>query len=712
MSDQESPATPERTNPFPGLRPFEPEEAHLFFGREGQSDELLRRLRQTRFLAVVGTSGSGKSSLVRAGLLPALHGGYMVNEGSAWQIALMRPGNDPIGNLAQHLQGPAQTTQTKEDEPNSTSHEERGMKQAILEATLHRSARGLVEATKQLQLGPYENLLVVVDQFEELFRFQQDIKGGKEEAAAFVKLLLEATAQREVPIFVVITMRSDYLGDCAQFRDLPEALNDGQYLIPRMTRDQRQVSMTGPAAVGGGEMNPWLVQRLLNDLGDDPDQLPVLQHALMRTWDHREQQSHNGVQMDVKDYEAVGELTEALSRHADEAYLGLPDERSQIIAKRIFQCLTERGPDNREIRRPMTVERIRKVVGATFEEVIAIVERFRSPDRSFLIPPRPQPLNKDSLIDIAHESLIRQWDRLRSLVSQEAESRALYQRLVEAAIRHQEGQGGLWRDPELSLAVKWQEEQKPNSDWAELYGGKFREVQTFLEKSQDELKVELGKKARAKLLFALFIIVTLGLVMFSWALYDKNQLLKDIEMQKVQLEEALQKSIRSFADAESARREAEEERARAKIAIEATKVAKAQAEKEKLAASLKGEDLERILGTSVPIGDLENVEFISELTKSLQRFEKAFSARDFLALQGLTEMSSSRQRLVKNLFATYSTIELKTQPFEINNKYVLVKANIIRLIRPNGEIVHPRPFISEMILQIPKKPLGWGKINW
>jgi len=253
----------------------------------------------------------------------------MVNEGSAWRIALMRPGNDPIGNLAQHLQAAAQSSQSPEDEPNHTPNEERDMKHAILEATLHRSARGLVEAAKQLQLEKHENLLVVVDQFEELFRFQKDIKGGKEEAAAFVKLLLEATAQRDVPIFVIITMRSDFLGDCAQFRDLPEALNDGQYLIPWMTRDQRHASMTGPAAVGGGEMTPRLVQRLLNDLGDDPDQLPVLQHALMRTWDHREEQSHNGVRMDVEDYEAVGQLTGALSWHADEAYLGLPDERSQ-----------------------------------------------------------------------------------------------------------------------------------------------------------------------------------------------------------------------------------------------------------------------------------------------------------------------------------------------------------------------------------------------
>ncbi|HWS54584.1 MAG TPA: hypothetical protein VN228_10670, partial [Pyrinomonadaceae bacterium] len=97
------PESGERFNPFPGLRPFETEEYHLFFGREGQSDELLARLSRTRFLAVVGTSGSGKSSLVRAGLLPALYGGLMAGTGSAWRIAVTRPGHDPLGKLAREL---------------------------------------------------------------------------------------------------------------------------------------------------------------------------------------------------------------------------------------------------------------------------------------------------------------------------------------------------------------------------------------------------------------------------------------------------------------------------------------------------------------------------------------------------------------------------------------------------------------------------------
>ncbi len=485
-----TPTTTECTNPFPGLRPFEVDEAHLFFGREGQSDELLRRLEKTRFLAVVGTSGSGKSSLVRAGLLPALHSGYMMNEGSAWNIALMRPESDPIGNLARRLQALALTTDNSESKPTSTLDEERDMKKAILEATLHRSARGLIEATKQLQLDPHENLLVVVDQFEELFRFQQDIKGSNKDAAAFVKLLLEATVQREVPIFVVITMRSDFLGDCAQFRDLPEALNNGQYIIPRMTRDQRQASMTGPAVVGGGAMTPRLVQRLLNDLGEDPDQLPILQHFLMRLWDHWSSSVTNGKSMDMEDFTVVGELDHALSRHADETYNSLPDQRSKKLAEKLFKNLTEKDSESRGIRRPTSFGNICKLSGAGAAELGEIVKFFSEKGRSFIMAPPIKDITDDTLLDISHESLIRVWPRLRAWIEEESSSLREYRRLREVVkewIDSGKKQDFLYRSIRLSQIKGLVNREEPNLDSTES---------EFLAASE---KLEEQSKSKARL---------------------------------------------------------------------------------------------------------------------------------------------------------------------------------------------------------------------
>ena len=157
----------------------------------------------------------------------------------------------------------------------------------IVDTTLRMSKLGLIDIYDQAQLGEDINLLVVVDQFEELFRYQQlaaeqqeTVYDVSEEATAFVNLLLEASNQRAHPIYVVLTMRSDFLGDCAQFPGLAEAINMGQYLVPRMTRDERRAAISGPVGVGGAEISPVLLTRLINDVGDNPDQLSILQHAL------------------------------------------------------------------------------------------------------------------------------------------------------------------------------------------------------------------------------------------------------------------------------------------------------------------------------------------------------------------------------------------------------------------------------------------------
>ena len=279
-------------NPFPGLRAFEEEEDILFFGREKQVDELLKKLRTQRFLTVIGSSGSGKSSLVKSGLLPSLHSGFMSGAGSNWRICSLRPGVNPIGNLARALSQNGILY-------NYESNADEQMYSSINESVLRRSNFGLIDAFKQSGIDPKNNLLILVDQFEELFRFikfEKDAKEGKRDSVAFINLLLKATEQKELPIYVVFTMRSDFLGDCTEFRGLPEAINEGQYLVPRMTREERRDAIVGPVGVGGARISPRLLNQLLNDVGDNPDQLPILQHALMRTWDEFKKITLNRIQ--------------------------------------------------------------------------------------------------------------------------------------------------------------------------------------------------------------------------------------------------------------------------------------------------------------------------------------------------------------------------------------------------------------------------------
>ncbi|MET0625245.1 MAG: tetratricopeptide repeat protein, partial [Pyrinomonadaceae bacterium] len=459
-------------------RPFETDEYRLFFGREGQADALVERLERSRFLAVVGTSGSGKSSLVRAGLLPALRGGMMAGAGAGWRVAVTRPGHDPVGNLARAL---------AEDGVLSEAGAGLGLaeREAVVEATLRGGSLGLFETAARARLG--HKLLVVVDQFEELFRFRAARAAAgatDDDASAFVKLLLEAARQRELPVYVVLTMRSDFLGDCAQFQGLPEAINDGQYLIPRMTRDERRFAITGPARVARGRMSEPLVNRLLNDVGDNPDQLPILQHALMRTWDYWSARRRDGEPVGLEHYEAVGTMSDALSRHADEAWDELTDERSRQVAEALFKSLTERGTDNREIRRPTRLGEICEVAGATPEEVAAVVEVFRGEGRSFLMPPAGVALTPETVVDISHESLIRNWTRLQAWVRDEAEAARIYRRLAEAAVANRAGESGLLDDVTLAWVERWRERYRPNRAWGVRYHPEYDAAMAYLEESR------------------------------------------------------------------------------------------------------------------------------------------------------------------------------------------------------------------------------------
>jgi len=550
-----------RFNPFPGLRTFEPDEDHLFFGREQQTDELLRKLRTTRFLAILGKSGSGKSSLVRSGLIPTLYGGGMTRAGSRWRVAIMRPGEDPLGNLATALAMPDALGDALGDEELTRS---------FFDTTLRASNRGLVECIRQSRTPAADNVLVLVDQFEELFRYKRSRRVvGRDEAVAFVKLLLEARGS-EVPCYIAITMRSDFVGDCMEFGSLPEVVNDGIYLVPRMTREELRSAISGPVAVGGGTIAPRLVSRLLNDVGDDPDQLPILQHALMRTWDRWEEDHEQGEPLDLRHYEAIGMMQSALSRHAEECFAEL-DSRGQVIAEKLFKALTDKGTDSRGVRRPAPLSEVCLLTDSPIEDVAAVVDNFRKPGRSFLTPPFGVPLHANSILDISHESLMRIWGRLSQWAEEEAASGQLYLNVARAAQRHEEGAAALWRDPELQLALTWRDKAHPTEEWAGRYDPSFRRAMAFLDASRDARDRKVREKEsqrrqqlrRARALTAIFSVISLiMLALGAFALTQRNnalghQLRAEAEAARAEHEAQIARQERTKAMAEFARAERE-----------------------------------------------------------------------------------------------------------------------------------------------------------
>ncbi|WP_136810415.1 NACHT and WD repeat domain-containing protein [Desulfosediminicola flagellatus] len=510
----------ELKNPFPGLRPFEENETHLFFGRDKQILQLVERLRNTRFLAVIGSSGCGKSSLIRAGLFPSLRGqqespllrsglspstysDMIQGETVEWRPVVLRPGDSPIKSLAHGLS----RSGSIDDHWQDGQHD---IYTSIIETTLRHSSLGLQEVVDEARLPAKARLLILVDQFEELFRFR---KHGKEthisdDAKAFVQLLLHSINDSAGRIYVILTMRSDYLGQAAALSGLPEAISESQYLVPRLSRRELRSSITGPVESEGAEITPRLVTRLLNQLGDDQDQLPVLQHALMRLWDNWQQNYQGRGQLDIEHLQKDHTIGDLLGQHADEVYSRLISQERKDIAKKIFKVLTTTNADGEGIRRPVTLEMLVKITGHDEQDIVTVINNFRAKDCCFLMPPidTDSVLSKGHTIDISHESLMRKWTRLAAWVAEEEQCARDYRRILIAAQAWSENKGALWSSLDgraLGFAQAWKNENNPNAYWAMLYTvghnfslaeSDFAIVNSFLELSAAEREAAIRKK--------------------------------------------------------------------------------------------------------------------------------------------------------------------------------------------------------------------------
>lgn len=590
--------------PYPGLRSFHTDENHLFFGRERQLDELLRKLRSNRFLAVVGTAGSGKSSLVRAALTPKLEEGFTGQAGSQWRVALCRPGNGPMANLSKELSRSGVLHSDDMMDPNYPS---------VIEGMLRRGSLGIVEAFKQSDISRGENLMIVIDQFEELFRFAQKSPKNLEEAANFINLILNASRQKESPIYVMLTMRSGFIGSCTDFRGLPEAINDGQFLIPRMKTDEIKKAIIGPVRAMDADIEPELVNRITNDLGEEFDELGTLQHLLMRMWDQwlDAEGGDTSAKIDVKHYEAVGTFTGALSKHAEEIYLEMDSPEKKMRCERMFRALLERGSDGKATRRPQSIRELMNVLDVkNLADIRPIIYAFSQSGRLFLSAPEIADMDEESTVSIAHESLIHRWSRLSSWAEEEFLAEEQYLRLCSSATLFYEGKGSLLRDPELTLSLKWynpakydaehSERLEPTTVWAERYNTMFFEAIEYLKESEKErdrgmamLKADQDnrmKRARGivigSILFALLCVLLLAFAIAAGekarrsaklAYKNEQEAKKQTYLAERSKEEAARRAFEARQQAALAREEKAKAEQATQIAMKSDELARRQA---------------------------------------------------------------------------------------------------------------------------------------
>jgi energy-coupling factor transporter ATP-binding protein EcfA2 len=544
---REAAASPEC--PFPGLRAFDVEDNQYFYGRDQHLAELLDRFDNQHFLAVIGPSGSGKSSLVRAGLLPELQGGNLAGTSSHWRIGTCLPGDNPMLALATAVASIAH--------PGGTRPELLEKYANNVKLTLQRSSVGLLQAVGELGLADEESVLIVVDQFEELFTYRDKRQGAenwRDDTASFIDLLLEglrqgaghsgvvaARAQRQ--LYIVITMRTDFLEQCAEFRDLYDALNRGQFLVPRLNDEQQREAILGPLDAVGMTAQHAFVEKVLNDVRHARDELPVLQHALRRTWMQWKAapDANAPLEITLDHYLRAGGLEGALDRHAEDLFKRLATEDDRKLAQILFRRITRIDSANKRTRDPAELQAIAATAEVSYEKILPVIERFREPEARFLRPARGIPLVPSSKIDVSHEAVFRVWKRAVGWMNQEREAERLLLDLAEAASDYRE-KGEILSGVRLENAEKWRRDPFVHEAWAKRYGVELEPIDTLLAKSRSQ---------RSRQLF-----VKLGLLVTSVAFAITLLFYRELSTAKARAEASALEAKKAEAEAKGAEAEA------------------------------------------------------------------------------------------------------------------------------------------------------------
>lgn len=593
-----------RPNPFPGLRAFRPDEGHLFFGRMESTLKVVSKLKENRFVAVLGASGSGKSSLVLSGVIPALLK-ENAEEKKSWSYMVFKPSLNPVDHLAAELSA------------FSAGAGFAQLSEVSVAASLHNRTEGLTDVINRIRKNLRQQVVIVIDQFEEIFRFSPATTRGTlgDDATDFIDLIVNAMQKPDQGLYIIVTLRSEYVSECGRFHSLTNLMNSSSYLLPQIPVDQLAAVIEEPVKLSGGSIDRSLVKLILGDLEERPGHLPVLQHLMMRLWNQWSRLGDLSRPISISDYEAVGQLKGAISQHAGQALESL-DERHRYVCARLFRSITTRTDDGRELRRPERISTIAAQTGCLEREIIGVAEVFRSPEYSFLTPSKEIPLNGESILDLTHESIIRLWGTLRRWMDEEETSVKLYRQLASAAAQYQEGSGRLWTAPDLLLALRWREENNPTLAWAEKIDPAFERAMIFLRNSEEEYSIreEYGRKSdtqtikRSRLvasilgLLALMTLIALGAV---YSLRNRAERQKSIAIQMkdeaVALNDRLSDSLEILASA--VRTDAGGEEAGAGTADEMTRSAESRARSaeramdamasEKSAAMTRAEEVNR-----------------------------------------------------------------------------------------------------------------------
>ncbi|MCD4684999.1 MAG: protein kinase, partial [Anaerolineae bacterium] len=479
-------------NPYKGLRPFEEADAADFFGRDALVERLLARLAEpelyVRFLAVVGPSGSGKSSAVKAGLLPALRQGILPNS-DGWFISEFMPGGDPMKQLENALASVAVRRPGR-----------------LLEQ-LQADPRGLLWAAENILPGDDCDLLLVVDQFEELFA--ADVSEALR--VQFLDLILTAVSDPESRVRVIVTLRADFTDRPLLYPEFGELIRQRTEFVLALSSAELEQAVLQPARRVGAALEPELLAAVIADVRDEPGALPMLQYALTEVFEARE-----GQVMTLAAYRQIGGVLGALAMRAEAVFRQLTPHR-QTIARQVFLRLVTLGEGTEDTRRRARQTELASVVD-DYDELEAVLDEF---GKSRLLTSDRDPATREPTVEVAHEALIREWSSLRQWLDESRDDIRIQRKLAASCqewLDHDSAPGFLVREGRLVQFEVWAAETDIALTPHEF---EYLDISISARRARKAHEDLLERRARQRLWalvagMAVFLAVAIGLSFFAF----------------------------------------------------------------------------------------------------------------------------------------------------------------------------------------------------
>lgn len=507
------------TDILPGLLPFKPTQQSAFFGRTRQVYDLLSIMQSSKFVGLVGQAGSGKSSLVLAGLIPALQKGFDGVAGKQWTIAYSRVGTTPIENLAAGL--------AEENVLTSTGKSSLEFQQEIVRQ-IRRDHSGLLRVVSDADMGARKNLLIVLDQFEDIFQYAELSKKRHDQWDLDISLLVNnlarAVAATNAPIYVMIVLRASFLPQMYNFRSLQEYFNAGLYALPLLRQDDLQLIIREPLKLKGLQLTSEAAQFLEKGYDQNARNLPFLQLHIQRIVRKR-MEEYERLQTEAEEGDVSaparteqlqpaeetitlnqvvtwGDITHGVAQDLEQFYLALPGH-DKVLMQEIFKLITKPGVIP-EIRLPQTFRHILEVTDipridlkkffVSLETQHPAVLEFIQPYSHRMEHFNEDYLTEETIINISNPYLVQHWARLHQWIDEERESRDTYLNLSERALLFEQGKAGHLLPPDLDVISQWYDREVPKKVWADQFNTIYRMAVDYLLKSREQYQLALEKK--------------------------------------------------------------------------------------------------------------------------------------------------------------------------------------------------------------------------